>query len=65
MTKKKIIILGAGLAGLSAAWHLSKRGREYQIFVNVPEIGGLCRSKKTAGFTFDCDGHLLHFRSPY
>ncbi|MCX5696733.1 MAG: FAD-dependent oxidoreductase [Candidatus Omnitrophica bacterium] len=63
--KKKIIILGAGLAGLSAAWHLSKKGGEYQIFEKEPEIGGLCRSKKTSGFTFDCDGHLLHFRYPY
>jgi len=63
--KKKIIILGAGLAGLSAAWHLSKRGREYQVFEKDSEIGGLCQSKKTSGFTFDCDGHLLHFRYPY
>jgi protoporphyrinogen oxidase len=62
---KKIIIVGAGLAGLSAAWHLAKRGREYQVFEKEPEAGGLCRSKKTSGFTFDCDGHLLHFRHPY
>jgi UDP-galactopyranose mutase len=29
------------------------------------EVGGLCRSKKTNGFTFDYDGHLLHFRHNY
>lgn len=29
------------------------------------EVGGLCRSKKIHGFTFDCSGHLLHFKNPY
>jgi len=49
--KPKIVILGAGLSGLSAAWHLSAIGREYQIFEKETEAGGLCRSKKINGFT--------------
>lgn len=65
MNKKKIIILGAGLAGLSAAWHLQKRGLDCLIFEKESEVGGLCRSKQIKGFTFDYDGHLLHFRNPY
>ena len=65
MSKKKIIILGAGLAGLSAAWHLQRRGANCRIFEKEPEAGGLCRSKKINGFTFDHDGHLLHFRHQY
>ncbi|MBN1914019.1 MAG: FAD-dependent oxidoreductase [Candidatus Omnitrophica bacterium] len=65
MSKKKILILGAGLAGLSAAWHLQKKGRDCQVFEQEPEAGGLCRSKKVNGFTFDYDGHLLHFRHRY
>src|SRR4030042_3657758 len=65
MAKKRIIILGAGLAGLSAAWHLQKRGIDCQIFEKEPEAGGLCRSKNVDGFTFDCDGHLLHFKHRY
>ncbi len=28
-------------------------------------MGGLCRSKRVRGFTFDYSGHLLHFKSPY
>jgi protoporphyrinogen oxidase len=65
MNKKRILILGAGLAGLSAAWHLQRKGVDCRIFEKETEIGGLCRSKNIAGFTFDYDGHLLHFRHNY
>jgi len=65
MSKKRIFILGAGLAGLSAAWYLQKKGADCQILEKESEIGGLCRSKNIKGFTFDCDGHLLHFKHRY
>lgn len=65
MVKKRIVILGAGLAGLSVAWHLQKKGSDCLIFEKEPEAGGLCRSKNIGGFTFDYDGHLLHFRHRY
>ncbi|MFA5144815.1 MAG: FAD-dependent oxidoreductase [Candidatus Omnitrophota bacterium] len=65
MPKKRVIILGAGLAGLSAAWHLRKKGCDCRVFEKESQVGGLCRSKQINGFTFDCDGHLLHFKSPY
>ncbi len=65
MAKSKIIILGAGLAGLSAAWHLQRKGRDCQVFEKEAEVGGLCRSKRIGGFTFDYDGHLLHFKYDY
>jgi len=65
MANKKIIILGAGLAGLSAAWHLQKKGINCQVFEKEAEVGGLCRSKNIDGFTFDYDGHLLHFKHRY
>lgn len=65
MTRKRIVILGAGLAGLSAAWHLQKKGVDALVLEKENEIGGLCRSKNKDGFIFDYDGHLLHFRQPY
>jgi protoporphyrinogen oxidase len=55
-----IVIVGAGLAGLSAAYHLE--GLPYRIFERETEAGGLCRSYQMDGFTFDMTGHLLHFR---
>lgn len=55
-----IIIIGAGVAGLSAAYHLG--GNEYVILEKDNEVGGLCRSYSISGFRFDYTGHLLHFR---
>jgi protoporphyrinogen oxidase len=57
-----IVIVGAGLAGLSTAYHLS--GTPYRLYEREQEVGGLCRSYKKDGFTFDYTGHLLHFRQP-
>lgn len=57
-----VLILGAGLAGLSAAWHL--RGRDVALFESQPDVGGLCRTVRERGFTFDLTGHLLHLRDP-
>ena len=55
-----VVIVGAGLAGLSTAYHL--KGRPYRLFEKEKEAGGLCRSYQMDGFTFDMTGHLLHFR---
>ena len=55
-----ILIVGAGLAGLSTAYHLA--GVPYRLYEREQEVGGLCRSYKKDGFTFDYTGHLLHFR---
>lgn len=58
-----IVILGAGLAGLSTAYHLNIReGLPCRLFEKEREVGGLCRSYQKDGFTFDHTGHLLHFR---
>lgn len=52
MAKKRILILGAGLAGLSAAWHLQRKGYNCRVFEKAAEVGGLCRSKRINSFTF-------------
>lgn len=57
-----ILIVGAGLAGLSTAYHLSETS--YRLYEREMEVGGLCRSYRKDGFTFDYTGHLLHFRQP-
>jgi protoporphyrinogen oxidase len=60
-----IVILGAGLAGLSAAHHLRRAGREDLVVVDREDRpGGLCRSESIDGYTFDYTGHYLHFRRP-
>ncbi|MFH1783002.1 MAG: FAD-dependent oxidoreductase [Candidatus Omnitrophota bacterium] len=60
--KKKDIILGAGLAGLSAGFHLKD---DYALYEKEASPGGMARSIKKDGYTFDLDGHLLHFRRDY
>lgn len=62
MRKKDILILGAGLSGLSAAYFLKKKKIRTKIFEKEANPGGLCRSIKKKGFVFDLSGHLLHFR---
>ena len=57
-----ILIIGAGLAGLSTAYHLGDR--PCRVMEKEKEAGGLCRSYRMDGFTFDYTGHLLHFRQP-
>jgi protoporphyrinogen oxidase len=54
------LILGAGLAGLSASFHLPPE--ETLIVEREAEVGGLCRSREVGGFVFDCTGHLLHLK---
>jgi len=62
----RIVILGAGLTGLSAAYHLEKKGfTDYALFEKETTVGGLCRSVQQDGFTFDFTGHLLHINDPY
>jgi len=58
-----IVILGAGLAGLSAAWHLQD-DHDVLVLEREARSGGLCRSVRQDGFTFDLTGHLLHLRRP-
>lgn len=62
----EIVILGAGLTGLSTAYHLEQLGfTDYQLYEKESDTGGLCRSVKQDGFTFDYTGHLLHISDPY
>jgi len=42
-TGKKILIVGAGPSGLSAAWHLARMGHEVEIHEAGPMAGGMMR----------------------
>ncbi len=53
MSKKKIIVIGAGIAGLSAASYLAKDGYDVTIFEKNSHIGGRARKFEAEGFTFD------------
>lgn len=56
-----VVVLGAGLTGLSAAYHLR---RPTLLVERGPQVGGHARSVRQDGFTFDVTGHWLHLREP-
>jgi len=63
-SKTKVLIIGAGLSGLSAAYHLRKKYK-VRIIEKEGEAGGLATTEKVRGFRFDRMGHLLHLKNPY
>ncbi|MFT4599978.1 MAG: protoporphyrinogen oxidase [Arenicella sp.] len=44
MKKKKVAIIGAGPAGITAAYQLAKKGHEVEVFEAGAEVGGLSRT---------------------
>ena len=62
----RVVILGGGLTGLSTAYHLQKNNFfDFKVFEKDSSFGGLARSVKQDGFTFDYTGHLLHSNNNY
>ena len=55
-------IVGAGLAGLSAAYHLRS---DYTILERDAEVGGMCKSIMIDGYTFDYAPHILFTKDQY
>src|SRR5689334_1574370 len=51
-----VIVLGAGLAGLSAAAHV---GGDCEVFEQHDQVGGHCRTHWLDGFAFDEGGHVF------
>lgn len=53
---KQIGILGGGIAGLSLSYFL---GADSEILEKDSTVGGLCRSFRKDGFTYDLGGHII------
>jgi len=62
MFTSMIPVLGAGLAGLSAAYHLNC---EHMILEKDRRVGGLCKSVSAGGYVFDLAPHILFTRDDY
>lgn len=57
-----VVILGAGLTGLSAAYHMM--AKPTLLVERAEKVGGHARSERWNGHTFDVTGHWLHLRDP-
>ena len=61
-TNNPVLIIGAGLSGLSAGYHLKEK---CLLLEKESAPGGMASSERVASFTFDKTGHLLHFQTRY
>ena len=62
---KNTIILGAGISGISAGYHLGLKGFNSTIYEQDSEWGGLCGNFTIDGFRFDKAVHLSFAKSQY
>ncbi|HEY4120704.1 MAG TPA: NAD(P)-binding protein, partial [Byssovorax sp.] len=57
-----VAVIGAGLTGLSTAFHLDRAGVGRRLFERSDHVGGHAVTVEDSGYRFDRTGHLLHLR---
>ncbi len=55
----RVAVLGAGVAGLSAARKLALQGANVDVFEALPQTGGFCSTLKIDGYNFDLGPHIF------
>jgi protoporphyrinogen oxidase len=60
---QKVVVIGAGPAGLAAAYRLCHHGIDTVILEKDPQVGGLCRTIRYKGNYFDIGGHRFYTRN--
>ena len=61
----EVVILGAGPAGLTAAWELDRLGHSARLFEQDSQVGGIARTCVYQGYRFDIGGHRFFTKAPY
>ncbi len=61
-SKTEVAVIGAGLAGMSAALQVKGAGRGFRLFEKLQVPGGHAVTVEDSGWRFDRTGHLLHLR---
>ena len=63
MQKPTVVILGAGPAGISAAWRLTKLGYPVTVLERDGAVGGMGRTIKVGDYSVDFGPHTFHIRA--
>lgn len=58
-TGDRVVVVGAGLAGLSATLHLLGAGREVTLVEQAPHVGGRVGDRTAGGYTVDTGASVL------
>ena len=61
---RHVVIIGAGPAGLTAAYQLSKAGVRSTVIEADEIVGGISRSVERDGYRFDIGGHRFFTKVP-
>ena len=59
-----VVVVGGGLAGLTAAALLARAGRRVRVLERAPELGGRARTQQRDGFFFNEGPHALYRGGP-
>jgi len=62
--EKMVAVIGAGPAGLTAAYELSKRDVATVVLEASPDVGGISRTVERDGWRFDLGGHRFFTKVP-
>lgn len=64
MNTQTVVIIGAGPAGLTAAWELLQRNQPVIVLEKSAWMGGIARTEIHDGYRFDIGGHRFFTRVP-
>lgn len=62
--KADVVVVGAGIAGLTAAYLLQKKGYKVHVFEAANQVGGRIRTDKVEGFLLDRGFQLFYSAYP-
>ena len=54
---ERVVIIGAGPAGLTAAYQLAKQGTQVTVLEGSDTVGGISQTARYKGYRFDIGGH--------